>query len=652
MKKCKFLLAIILVIGCFLNNNNFVQAAKKVRQLQIILNNIELVVDSIDYIDSYNQIVSSYQECMNNDNITIEKKNINPQACNKYIHPLFYTLYDFNNDKVPELIIAGTEEKYVLDIYTYIDNELIRVFSNDYNLGNKFTCSIGENNNIYLFEPSGANKAYYHIYKLGDKKDNYLIEIKTYLAMIDNNNIMYYDISGNEGTEISEDQFKQQIKNNYNCGNRFDWYDISDNVLKKSPELFNKIEDTDNDVSNVNKFNNANLFILNSDGAYTYIGNGLKSGEKYNVEGNLLIEQPINIPNDVSIYINGDLILNNQITMGSKTLISCKNDFWVKEKGILDLSSGGNIQVGKDFIFNSAYNHYRYLCNGIIKVSGNVKLKRNFYASEKNLFEINVEEKKVHELDVEKEWFKDTQSFGTLHIVEAGFEAIEIKKIFDAEKIVFDNWDILKKNYYGDCIELKYFPKNSILEKNIPKYVKENIQSGLMLSILDGGIEIPFVNKFLFVSMDEKDLEFYYYNKENKEIRRYTLDIYYQGVKMTGNAGFGLVTYKENEKEYTYYIMFDKKAIIEMQNDYLNIAKDNYVFSSVEEITKITLGGLFKSMLKYQLYSDFYDIYSNFDAISNIVKSQKIVGSDVHLFLEFIIKENDEIKKYRKLVGY
>lgn len=177
-----------------------------------------------DYMDAYNQIIDLYSKSANKEYADLERENINPLVNVEGDCPLFYTLYDLNDDNIPELIIAKTDEKCIIDIRTFYDGETVRIFGDHYNLGIKNSCTIGEDNFIYIFMPSGAFKACEYIYELTNNDESYLKVIKAYEMNVDeNNDLKYFDITDENRREISEAEYDGEVIYNYNCGFRFEW---------------------------------------------------------------------------------------------------------------------------------------------------------------------------------------------------------------------------------------------------------------------------------------------------------------------------------------------------------------------------------------------------------------------------------------------
>lgn len=104
---------------------------------------------------------------------------------------------------------------------------MIRIFDDEYRLGIENSCTIGQDNYIYIFEPCGAFKAYEYIYKLTNNSKKYVREIKVYEMNADEyNNIKYFDITNENRLEISQDKYDSSVMNNYNNGARFNWDSI------------------------------------------------------------------------------------------------------------------------------------------------------------------------------------------------------------------------------------------------------------------------------------------------------------------------------------------------------------------------------------------------------------------------------------------
>ena len=183
--------------------------------------------NELDYMEAYNQVIDLYSQSSQKDYAVLEKENINPLVNTEGVYPLFYMLYDLNNDDIPELVIAKANEKYIIDIRTLCNGEVIRVFNDEYRLGIENSCTIGQDNYIYIFEPCGAFKAYEYIYKLTNDSKKHVKEIKVYEMNADEyNSIKYFDITNGNKTEISKDKYDSSVMNKYNNGARFNWDSI------------------------------------------------------------------------------------------------------------------------------------------------------------------------------------------------------------------------------------------------------------------------------------------------------------------------------------------------------------------------------------------------------------------------------------------
>lgn len=392
------------------------------------------------------------------------------------------------------------------------------------------------------------------------------------------------------------------------------------------------------------------IFEKDKNGVNKYNGNKINKGESYAVYGDTLIDREMEIGLGSKIYVDGDLTIDNVISLsgGSKqkdknTIVTCSGNLIIKSKGIIDLSKGGTLQTKGDFIFNSSIEHDMYLRNGQIEVSGDVNIKRNFYASEKNNFQIISNGKDVHKIEVNKNWFKPLQTFGVLHIVGGGCENLDLKQVFNYDNIIFDNWDILKQEYYGNCLNLMYNAASQLGKKakQPPEYVLENIQSGLMIAVYNSGIKIPFVNEFKFKSVNKEGVEFYYYDKESEKIEKYTLDINYFGIQMGGTAGYGSVVYKDDKNTYRYVIGINKDTMEKLQDDFIKTVKNTYV----DSIKDTVIQNLHKSRIKSELFSDFYDLMGDIKEVNELSS-----GDNSASFLKGLIDNKDNIKRYRNLL--
>lgn len=174
----------------------------------------------------YNKILDKYSSISrNSDYNEMEQIGINPILVNKlpdYADELYYTLYDVNkNDGIPELIIACGEEKVILDVWSSEK----RLFSDDYILGEKNSCTIGGDGRLYWYEVHGAEEAYMHIYVLGDGGN--LLEQELYRAFIDENNaVRYWELDEFTYFDLSEEEYADKTSSNYNNGTSFEWNHI------------------------------------------------------------------------------------------------------------------------------------------------------------------------------------------------------------------------------------------------------------------------------------------------------------------------------------------------------------------------------------------------------------------------------------------
>lgn len=620
--------------------------------------------DSIDkqYLEIYNSIISAYKKTQSDSN-EIED-DVNPYTEIAVIYDeLYYALDDINDkDSIPELIIAYGEAKTILDIRTFKNNTCLNLFNTDYiHIGEKRLCSIGENGNLYLFEPEGAFCAYEYIYYIGANGN--LIEIERIRVDVNNDTLLYYDELNN--VQISKEEFDKRIINNYNNGDKLEWHPITEE-LNLSVEESSTEDNTDKTIEDKDKNSNDDkdekqsdsnsslsekYFVETKDNTYKYTGALLDSNKKYYVSGDLIIDVPLTLPIKSTVYIQGDLIIENEISLSDTATVFCDKDIKVKSKGIVNLSQGGTIRAMKNFVFDSSIDHGKYLRNGKIIVGKNAEIKRNFYASDKNEFEIIANDKKVHKLYVNKNWFSDMQSFGTLHIVKGGCEWLELKKEFKCENLIFDNWEIFKNQFYGN--NLKLIDRN--IGFKVPKYVTNNIEVGLFNETLSHMVKIPFL-ELNFISINEKDLKYYYYNYEHKKVKCYTLDINYTGMEIKGVGGNGTVIYKEDDKIYKYLISIDKKAMIDMEKDFINLTSNTLAENAINDMTPININ-FCKSIVSSKLWKDLYDTMidaSNLNnATSDLVELGKIFNNlkddKANKFIKFLIEEKKEIEKYRNL---
>ena len=173
----------------------------------------------------YSKIIEKYSSLSPNSNYNeLTQKGINPILSNQlpYINELYYTLYDVSmNDEIPELIIACGDEKTIIDIWSSEK----RLFTDDYLLGEKNYCTIGDDGRIYYYEQHGAEEAYMHIYVLGGGGD--LLEQELYKAFINENNVMQYcDIDEFAYADLTEKEYLNKTSSNYNNGASFEWSSI------------------------------------------------------------------------------------------------------------------------------------------------------------------------------------------------------------------------------------------------------------------------------------------------------------------------------------------------------------------------------------------------------------------------------------------
>lgn len=509
---------------------------------------------------------------------------------------------------------------------------------------------IAEENNIYTFQIKVIYKTTQELkdritqLKITPSKIKLNINETENIAINDNSEIIDYHeiewIIDNE--EIAKLEFDGEI-----IKVRGVKEGITTITAKLENDLFAKCEimvtnDDKNEIENKNE-----IFYEDSKGNYKYTGNIIDNDKSYVVEGNLILDKSMEIPRKTKIYVQGNIQVNDEIVFNKNvdsqnninqfSELSCDGDFKVNSKGLIDLSRGGNIVIGKDFIFNSAINHKEYLYNGKIQIGGNLIIKRNFYASENNKIEILCNEKKIHTINVNKKWFNPTQSLGILHILNGGLETIDIVKKFNCEKIISDNWNILKGNFYDEDFNLTRISGPIKCDEQII----ENIQSSLMRIIYEGGYKIPFIDDFSFVSIDKKGEEFFYYDNISNKIKNYKIDVYYNGTKMNGIAGFGTITYYENNQSYKYAISFSKDTMKKMQQDFINISKKTYVNSVKDELK----ANLFKGMIKSKLYSDFYDLTENLSEMNEVAN-----GDKPDILIQCLLDNKDNLNKYRNLI--
>lgn len=163
-----------------------------------------------------------------------------------------------------------------------------------------------------------------------------------------------------------------------------------------------------------------------------------------------------------------------------------------------------------------------------------------------------------------------------------------------------------------------------------------------MRVIYDGGHKIPFVEDFLFVSVDKKGEEFYYYDKTSKTIKSFKMDVSYNGTQMSGVSGFGIVTYYEGSQTYKYAISFSKETMEKMQQDFINCINKTYVTSLVGKDALFSY--VFKGMIKSDFYSDLYDLVDDFNEMNKVAN-----GENPDILIQCILDNRDNINRYRNL---
>lgn len=158
-------------------------------------------------------------------------------------------------------------------------------------------------------------------------------------------------------------------------------------------------------------------------------------------------------------------------------------------------------------------------------------------------------------------WVAEKQYFNKFRIVGKGIEVLNIKEKFDCkDKIIIDDWSILKLAFYGEVFDIKKSSSNpSKIEKKNENIIKENIENALMLQLFKTeGYE---VNDFMKLSLNFQNETMYYYNTIEKKLKSYEIST--QGFKLEqtyGSIATGIVKYEEDNITYTASFSFNKNA--------------------------------------------------------------------------------------------
>lgn len=356
---------------------------------------------------------------------------------------------------------------------------------------------------------------------------------------------------------------------------------------------------------------NDNEYFKKTGNNYKYTGKALPS-KIYQIPGNLIIDKQMEFINKSKPckIVAKNITIKSCINFSKNTYLESEEKFTVEKNGTINMSKKSEILAGGDFVYNSGKNSN--LDYGIIKIGKNAVIKRNFYPGKENEVWF-LKSNKMHKINMYKT--KPRQYFNILRIKGNGIEALNIKETFECKNgMIPDNWDILKMPYYGEefSLSLDYLGSSPKIKsmKDIPEQVKSNIQVAIMRTIYEKGRKGSIFDGFDFVSVDEKDLIYYYYNKKNKKIL-YKFDINYSGVQMMGSVGFGNVTYTENGKVYSFILNSNKEVMNKAIKDFQMAVKSHIIVESGKEVILNTI----KSNIIDELPDSIKEVYKITEAL-------------------------------------
>ncbi len=370
-----------------------------------------------------------------------------------------------------------------------------------------------------------------------------------------------------------------------------------------------------------------------------YNGGNIGKGV-YQVE-NLVVKEEMNLPEGTTISVNGYLNVENKITFGkNSSIVVSGGDINVKKKGVIDMSKGGTLTCDGSFIFNSGTSHKNYLTDGIIKVGGDVELKRNFVAGGKNEFHIT-NSNNIHIIDVKDD---GKQTFSIMRVIDRGFEALDIKQEFDCVKsLIFEDWSVLQPYLFSNLFMLS--PMDGSKKSNDD--IIARVETGLSRAILEESKDVANLGDISNVTNNMKvkavdgDFEYLYYDKNSNSFKSYTLDINYTGMDTWNiGGGFGSVTYTEGGKNYKYMIGVSPSQIQDMFTSFkatvtANLAQgvlEAYV-SSPSELKVNNAKNIIKSMIM--------------DHFPKEIQTALKDGKEIKKYVKKIKEINDLLKKIK-----
>ena len=310
---------------------------------------------------------------------------------------------------------------------------------------------------------------------------------------------------------------------------------------------------------------------------YTYNGQPLERGRRYDLTADLRIEEEdvLELPAGAVINVDGNVELFGTLKLASDARLSCEDSFKVDGDGILDLSSGGTIKT-HDFFFDSGTAHYRYLTDGIISVDGDVEIRQNFYASGSNEFQIHGGYS--HEINMWNKIVQEDQYFSVFHVVDHGFEVLDVKEPFATAEngFVADDWSWLTADYGGDLL----FSGSTQPSDEL----RGVMQAGVLLAIArEGELVKAQAGEMNYLKVDAKDFTFSYFDPDAEQVKQMTIDVSVFGLVMTGGTAVtGTVRYGGQ----SYMFNTDPEAAETLWNAFKNSTTIGIVKKLAEESGK------------------------------------------------------------------
>lgn len=181
------------------------------------------------------------------------------------------------------------------------------------------------------------------------------------------------------------------------------------------------------------------------------------------------------------IKINGNLVIQDHLTIPSDCTVVCSGDVKVKSKGILELGTGAVLETYGNFVFDSSQDHSPYLSQGEIKVHGNVDLKNGFYATGTN--QLTMLKANGHTLNMSGDflWISKNQQLASLYL-EGGITGVRLKGDIDVStRIVYSEQELKA--------ELTQYDEDARLV--VESYLSAIEKKGMTASAGDGFILTP-----------------------------------------------------------------------------------------------------------------------------------------------------------------